>query len=159
MAAWPAAERGVRDVVDRQAGSEAARRAVRCEGDVRLRRPAVVVELEPEAGMAAGRLSQRPGEWFHAVMPDAEVSRFDEESVSTDVVIDGRQLVVIARDAHRHAWQREAIDALTARSPDAIVLEIGLPHWRPPGAAGVVATYGAARVNIEAAAAALADRP
>jgi len=158
VAAW-AAGHGAGEVVDRQAGREAARRAVRSEGEVRLRRPALVVELEPEAGMAAGRLSQRPGEWFHAVMPDAEVSRFDEQSVSTNIVTDGRQLVVIARDAHRHAWQREAIDALTARSPDAIVLEIGLPRWRPPGAAGVVATYGAARVNIEAAAAALADRP
>ncbi len=158
VAAW-AAERRDQVIADREAGREAARRAVRSEGTVRLSRAACVVELEPEAGMAAGRLSQRPGEWFQAVMPDAEVSRLDEGSVFTDVVTDGRQLVVIARDAHRHAWQREAIDGLTTRSPDGIVVEIGLPHWRPPSAAGYIATYGAARVNIEAAAAVLADRP
>jgi beta-N-acetylhexosaminidase len=157
VAAW-AAEHRERGVLDRESGREAARRAVRSEGEVRLLRPALVVELEPEAGMAAGRLSQRPGEWFQAVMPDAEVSRFGEERVSTDVVTDGRQLVVIARDAHRHSWQREAIEALTAHAPDGIVIEIGLPEWRPPHAAGFVATYGAARVNVEAAADVLADR-
>ena len=93
-----------------------------------------------------------PGEWFAAVVPDAEVRCLDEQRRPTDLELDGRQLVVIARDAHRHAWQRDAIDALTARAPDAVVVEVGLPHWRPPGAATYVATYGAARVNVEAAA-------
>ena len=63
--------------------------------------------------------------------------------------------MVIARDAHRYAWERQVIDALTARTDDAIVIEIGLPYWRPQGAATFVATYGAARVNVEAAAEAL----
>ena len=49
----------------------------------------------------------------------------------------------------------QAIEALVARAPDAIVIEIGLPYWRPPHAATYVATYGAARVNVEAAAEAL----
>ena len=34
-------------------------------------------------------------------------------------------------------------------------IEIGIPYWRPPHAAAYVATYGAARVNVEAAAGAL----
>jgi beta-N-acetylhexosaminidase len=158
VAEW-AAERGSRGVVDRETGREAARRAVHSEGDTQLRRPALVVELVPEVGIAAGRLSQLPGEWFQSAVPDADVRRFDEGNLDLDLTLDGRQLVVIARDAHRHAWEREAIDALTARADDAIVIEIGLPHWRPSGAAGVVATYGAARVNIEVAAAVLADQP
>ena len=58
--------------IDREAGREAARARCACEGEVRLDRPALVVELEPEAGMAAGRLSQLPGEWFEAVVPDAD---------------------------------------------------------------------------------------
>ena len=119
---------------------------------MRPERRALVVELEPETGMAAGRLSQQPGEWFQAVVPDASLIRFDETSVDLDLPLDGRQLVVIARDAHRHAWEREAIEALTARAPDAIVIEIGAPHWRPPAAATYVATHGAARVNVESAA-------
>ena len=151
VAAWSAERAG--DVrVDRDIGRTAARHALRCEGAARLDRPALVVELVPEAGMAAGRLSQLPGEWFGAVIPDAEVRRFEADDSDVEIAIDGRQLVVIARDAHRHAWERDTIDALTAQTDDAIVIEIGLPYWRPEGAATFVATYGAARVNVEAAA-------
>jgi beta-N-acetylhexosaminidase len=108
--------------------------------------------------MAAGRLSQLPGDWLGDTIPEAEVHRFEEGDVDPHLALDGRQLVVIARDAHRHAWERAALDALTVRAPDAIVVEIGLPYWRPAAAAGYVATNGAARVNIEAAASALAGR-
>jgi beta-N-acetylhexosaminidase len=141
--------------VDRAAGRASADRALRFDGEVRLDRQALVVELVPEVGMAAGRLSQLPGEWLAGVIPDADVRRFEKGNVDSDVLLDGRQLVVIARDAHRHAWERAEIDALTARTPDAIVIEIGLPYWRPSAAAGYVATHGAARVNVEAAASVL----
>jgi beta-N-acetylhexosaminidase len=141
--------------VDRDSGLVAARRALRVEGDPRPEQPPLVVELVPEFGIAAGRLSQQPGEWFRTVVPDAEVRSFDAASIDLDFPLDGRQLVVIARDAHRHAWEREAIAKLAARADDAIVVEIGAPHWRPDGAATYVATYGAARVNVEAAAEAL----
>ena len=154
VTAW-ASEQRPSARVDRDAGRNAARRALRVEGDVRLERPSLVVELEPETGMAAGRLSQQPGEWFQAVVPDASLVRFDATNVDLDLPLDGRQLVVIARDAHRHAWEREAIDVLTSRARDAIVIEIGASHWRPPAAATYVATQGAARVNLESAAEAL----
>jgi beta-N-acetylhexosaminidase len=144
---------------DREAGRSAADRALYCEGPGHLTRPPLVVELQPEPGMAAGRLSQTPGEWFAAVVPDADVRLLDERTVTADLASDGRQLVVIARDAHRHAWQRDAIEALTSRAPDTVVVEVGLPHWRPAGAATYVATYGAARVNVEVAAERLYSGP
>ncbi len=144
---------------DPGAGREAARRALRVEGDIGLDGPLLVVELEPEVGMAAGRLSQLPGEWFRAAVGDAEVKRFDAETFDPDVELGDRRLVVIARDVHRHAWERDAIEALTARVVDAVVVEIGLPYWRPELAATYVATYGAARVNVEAAAEALYSGP
>ena len=158
LASW-ASERDEPLPPDHEAGLAAARGALRCEGETRLTRPALVVELEPEVGMAAGRLSQQPGEWFRAVVPDTELRRFDASAFDPDLDVDGRQLVVIARDAHRHEWERDAIEALTARAPDAIVIEIGLPYWRPPHAATYVATHGAARVNVEAAAEALYSGP
>ena len=157
IASW-AASAARMSHVDRAAGRAAAQRALQCEGEVRLDRSALVVELVPEVGMAAGRLSQLPGEWLGSALSDADVRRFDEGNVDTDVGLDGRQLVVIARDAHRHAWERDAVDALTARVPDAIVIEIGIPYWRPSAAAGYVATHGAARVNVEAAAGVLAGK-
>jgi beta-N-acetylhexosaminidase len=146
-------------VVDRDAGRVAARRALSVDGEARVGGPVLVVELEPEVGMAAGRLSQQPGEWFQAAVPDAELVRFDAESFDPSLELHGRGLVVIARDAHRHAWERDAIEALTARTDSAVVVEVGLPHWRPPGGATYVSTYGAARVNLEGAAEALYSGP
>jgi beta-N-acetylhexosaminidase len=143
--------------VDRDVGLVVARQALRREGGGRIDGPTLLVELVPEVGMAAGRLSQLPGEWFQAVVPDSELHRFEE--APQDLALDGRQLVVIVRDAHRHEWERRTVEALLARQPDAIVVEIGLPHWRPAGRASYVATYGAARVNVEAAAEALYSGP
>ena len=88
------------------------------EGDARLDGPVLVVELEPEVGMAAGRLSQLPGEWFQAAVPEAEALRFDADTFDPDLELGARRLVVIARDAHRHDWEREAVEALTARADD-----------------------------------------
>jgi len=60
--------------------------------------------------------------------------------------------VIVVRDAHRHAWQRELV------APGSVVVETGLPEWRPPNARGWIATYGAGRVNLEAAAEVVARR-
>ena len=54
--------------------------------------------------------------------------------------------VLVVRDAHRHPWMRRAVDA-----SEAIVVETGLPVWRPSHAPGYVATYGAGRASLEAA--------
>jgi beta-N-acetylhexosaminidase len=157
VATWASAAHG--GVPDREAGRSAALRALRCEGEWPLARPPLVVELQPEPGMAAGRLSQTPGEWFAAAVPDAEVFCVEGGASIPDLVLDGRHLVVIARDAHRHEWERAAIASLVVRAPDAAVIEIDLPHWRPPNAATYVATYGAARVNLESAAKRLYSGP
>ena len=151
VASW-CANTNARASVDRSVGRTAARRALRVEGTARLERPALVVELEPDAGMAAGRLAQTPADWLGSVVPDAETLRFGEGAVDSDLDFDGRQLVIVARDAHRHAWQRDAIEALAAGAPDVAVVEVGLPHWRSANVGTYVYTYGAARVNVEAAA-------
>jgi beta-N-acetylhexosaminidase len=62
----------------------------------------------------------------------------------------GRQLVLVLRDAHRHPWQRDVAERLLADADGAIVVETGIPGWRPR-AAGYVATHGAGRVNLQAA--------
>jgi beta-N-acetylhexosaminidase len=53
---------------------------------------------------------------------------------------------VVLQDAARHAWQQPV-----ANVPDAIVIETGMPAWRPEGVAGFVATHGAGRASLEAA--------
>jgi beta-N-acetylhexosaminidase len=64
---------------------------------------------------------------------------------------DGRPLVIVVRDAHRYPGARHLVTRLLAARPDAVVVEMGLPIWRPPHG-GYVATYGAARINGLAAA-------
>jgi beta-N-acetylhexosaminidase len=126
VAAWAAAPRA--GVADHTLGLAAARRALRVEGDVAFDGPVEVVTLEPEANIAAGRS-------VHS-LPDVLPST------------PGGQLVIVVRDAHRYAWMREQVDA----HPEAIVVETGLPNWRPSSARGYVATYGGSRASLEAVA-------
>ena len=149
---WASAARpGAR--VEREVGRAAARRALHCVGDGVLSRRPLVVELEPEPSIAAGRLAQGPADWFRGVIPEAEAIRLHGASVDEALgVADGRQLVIVTRDAHRHEWERAAVEALLAESGDAVVVELGLPYWHPSSGSAFMATYGAARVNVEAAA-------
>ena len=138
---------------------EAARRALRVVGDATLTEPPVVVELEPAPSMAAGPMPQGPGEWFRNVVPEAVIVRPQNGLIETALAAAaaGRRLVIVTRDAHRHEWSRQVIEELVSRSEDAVFVELGLPYWHP-GSGTFVATYGAGRVNVEAAAEALYSR-
>ena len=114
--------------VDRDAGAEAARRALRVDGDVSPKGATRIVELRPVANIAAGEAEHGIG----------EVVREGDAVPAADVYV--------VRDAHRHAWMREAADV-----EGAVVIETGLPVWRPARARGYVATYGGGRASLEAA--------
>ena len=139
-------------------GLVAARAALKVEGDPALERTPLVVDLEPRPSIAAGA-SPGPGQWLRQALPDAEVVRLTEDDGATIPALEGRQLVVVVRDAHRHAWQQDAVRRLMAAESDAIVLEVGLPYWQPEAVRAYLATYGGARVNLEAAAERMAEIP
>jgi beta-N-acetylhexosaminidase len=65
--------------------------------------------------------------------------------------MDGRRVILVLRDAHLHEWQRRLADTLLEQTP-AVVVETGVPVWRPQNATAYVATRGAARANLDAAA-------
>jgi beta-N-acetylhexosaminidase len=140
LAAWTSP----RPAHDREAGLEAAKRALRVEGDPTLEGEPLVVELWPEATIAAGEAHHGLGEIL-----GARTIRLREGDPSPPL---GDSVVFVVRDAHRHAWQRELVP------PGALVVETGLPEWRPAEARAYVATYGAGRVNLEAAAGLFARR-
>jgi beta-N-acetylhexosaminidase len=145
----------VADGVD--VGLTAARRAVRVAGGVArpLSRP-VVVEVVPPPNIAVG-----PVPWgLEAWVPADSVVRLSTGLAARDLAsradaalarAAGRSLIVVVRDAHRHPTARDLATRLLAARPDAVVVEMGLPVWRPPGGA-YVATYGAARTSGLAAA-------
>ena len=107
---------------------DASRRAVAVAGDVSFTSPPRVVELRPRANIAAGEAA-------HA-LAGAVVVREGEPVPDADVYV--------VRDAHRHPWMEAADRA------GAVVVEIGLPVWRPRQARGHVATYGGGRASLEA---------
>jgi beta-N-acetylhexosaminidase len=139
LAAWTSP----RPLQDREAGSEAARRALRVEGDPSVGADPLVIELRAEPSIAAGESDHGLGELL-----GAETIRLHEGD--TPPPLDsGRPLVLVVRDAHRHEWQRELV------VQDAVVVETGVPDWRPDTARAFVATNGPGRANLAAAAEAL----
>jgi beta-N-acetylhexosaminidase len=143
LAAWASSPRPSHDL---EAGAEAANRALRVEGDVSLPAGPLVVELWPKATIAAGPAHHGLGELLDA---DTVRVRAGEPFPQLD---DPGRTVVVVRDAHRHPWQRELVP------PGVVVVETGVPAWRPPEARGYVVTHGAGRANLAAAAGLLAPR-
>jgi beta-N-acetylhexosaminidase len=138
------------DAAPRGIGLDAARRALLVEGEVALRKPPLVVELSPEASIAAGNANHGLGD----VLRSATVIRLNQAPADARTLLERhaeQQLVVVMRDAHRHTWQHVAAKALLEAAPDGVVVEVGVPAWRPDGTR-YLATHGTGRVNLEAAA-------
>ena len=113
--------------VDRRAALGAAERAVQVDGDISFSADPSIVELRPVANIAAGEAE-------HGLAP--RIVREGEPIPEADVYV--------VRDVHRHPWM-EAVDR-----PGAVVVEIGLPVWRPQAARGYVSSLGGGRASLEA---------
>jgi beta-N-acetylhexosaminidase len=133
-------------------GLVAARRALRRSGPVpsALVDP-LIVEVEPEENIAAGRFT-----W--GFEPWAAVKRIDPAAGdgaaagSILAAASGRSLVLAVRDARSVL---SLVDGVLAARPDAVIVEMGVPAWTPPPETAYLATYGASRVCAQAAAEAL----
>jgi beta-N-acetylhexosaminidase len=146
-------------------GVAAARRALRVEGALPSR-PAMIVQLEPEATIAVGKVpwglaAVVPG--VEAVVPGVEAVVPGVEQVGPTDPVDliaraqGRPIVIVSRDTHRHPWARELVESLCRAHAEVVLVEMGWPAaWRPAGLRAYVATYGAARANAAAVAELLA---
>jgi beta-glucosidase-like glycosyl hydrolase len=146
LKAWLAVPRTAE--VDRAVGLEAARGAIRVTGSLSVAAAPVIVELQAPSNIAVGPVPWGFGPWMpDAVAVDAETADPDELLARAT----GRPLVIVVRDAHRYAGHRALVTTLLSARPDAVLVEMGLPVWRPETAA-YVATYGATRANARAAA-------
>ncbi|GAA3716887.1 glycoside hydrolase family 3 protein [Streptomyces tremellae] len=158
------------DPVSRDIGYVAARRAVRLSGPAADALPLAaaphVVELVPSTNLAIGKetpwgvavpLRERvPGTTFVRLHPQelAEGPAALREYGLAPAA--GRPLVVVVRDAARHAWMGSALADLTAARPDAIVVEMGLPGAATAPGALHIFTHGATAASGVAAAEVLA---
>ncbi len=133
-------------------GLAAARRALRRSGPLpgALVDP-LIVEIEPEESMAAGRFT-----W--GFEPWAAVKRVDPaagDGAAAGLILAAsadRPLVLAVRDARTVLG---LVDGVLAARPDAVIIEMGVPAWTPPPGTAYLATYGASRVCAQAAAEAL----
>jgi beta-N-acetylhexosaminidase len=132
-------------------GLAAARRAVRASGPrAALSRP-LIIEVEPQENIAAGRFGWGLGPWA----PAGSVRRVNAGDGDAAVILAaaaGRSLVAVVRDAHRDANTRSLVSTLLAARPDTVLVEMGLPRWQPPESISYLATYGASRASAQAAA-------
>jgi beta-N-acetylhexosaminidase len=133
-------------------GLLAARRALRRSGPVpsSLADP-LVIEVEPEENIAAGRFTWGFARW-------AQVRRVDPaagDGAAAGSIIAaaaGRPLVLAVRHG---AGAIPLVNELLGARPDAIVVDMGAPAWTPPPGTAYLATYGASRACAQAAAEAL----
>ena len=137
-------------------GLAAARRALRVSGPRRMLSQPVIIEIEPRENIAAGRFGWGLGPWAPpgrvrrvSMLGDDGVASYPAEILAAAA---GRSLAVVVRDAHRDQNTRSLVNALLATRPDLVLVEMGLPLWRPPEGTSYLATYGASRASAHAAA-------
>lgn len=145
-------------VPSREIGIIAARRAIRPDGAVRIGDEAVVVRLRGGKSMAAGSVPWGVAGALSNRGVKVESVEVNGAPVDVQAILAraaGKSLVVAARDLHAHPSEVDTVEALLAKRPDAVIVEMGWPAWRPPRAKGYIATYGSALVCGIAAAEAL----
>jgi beta-N-acetylhexosaminidase len=133
-------------------GLAAARRAVRMSGPRAVLSQPLIIEVEPRENIAAGRFAWGLGPWA----PAGSVRRVSADGPALEAELleagAGRSLVAVVRDAHRDQNTWSLVTALLAARPDLVLVEMGLPLWRPPEGTSYLATYGASRASAQAAA-------
>ncbi|MFF5702055.1 glycoside hydrolase family 3 protein [Streptomyces sp. NPDC012794] len=141
-------------------GLTAARRALAVSGRAAPVRAPYVATLAPVANIAVG--DETP--WGVAaelagLVPGTGSGVYPEGCAAADVLAAAgdRTVVAVVRDAHRHPWMTQVLDALVEARPDTVVVEMGLPRAEPRGAL-YIATHGASRVCGRAAAEVIAGR-
>jgi beta-N-acetylhexosaminidase len=132
-------------------GLIAARRALRRSGPVppALTDP-LVVEIEPEESIAAGRFTWGFEPW--AATARIEPPAGPAQTPAILAAAARRPLVLAVRDARSVL---PLVSQVLAARPDAVLVEMGVPAWTPPPGTAYLATYGASRVSAQAAAEAL----
>jgi len=160
-----------------EVGLVAARRAVQVSGPRRTLNHPVIIEVEPRENIAAGQFGWGLGPWapagsVHRVSASgrplngagsgesgaagsgqggaAGSGQVDAAGILAAAA--GRSLVALVRDAHRDEQTQSLVSALLTARPDLILVEMGLPFWRPPEGTSYLATYGASRASAQAAA-------
>ena len=101
--------------VDRRLGLEAARKALRIQGDPRLDGPPLVVDVRSEPTIAAGPMPWGLGPHLSELVPGTRVLSVSGADVAEvlEAAQGFRSVVVVTREAHRHPDVRALLAALS----------------------------------------------
>jgi beta-N-acetylhexosaminidase len=137
-------------------GLVAACRALRLDGQPAVLADPVLVEIVPPSNIAVGTVPWGLSRWVHPrsvhrIGTNLAAAAANAAAANAAAAAAGRPLLVVVRDAHRYPVARSVVRALLAARPDAVVVEMGLPVWRPAAQAYLV-TFGATQASSLAAA-------
>ncbi len=159
LAAWtrepvePSGEHG--------SGVEAARRALRASGQVRLDRAPLVLELHDEPSIAAGEVPWAIGAPLTERMTGTVVEVLtpqDSDPAPALARHADRPVVLAVRGVRRRAWQRHVLASVRAARPDVVVVDHELPGDESLLGPNHLLTFSGSLVSAEVAADVLAGR-
>src|SRR4029453_424884 len=114
LAVW--ARKPSAEALRRGLGADVARRALEVTGEVRISGPPLVLGLRPPAAMAAGEVRHGLADVLEA---SETIVLIEGEPVAVPPP-DGRPVVIVLRDAHRHEWERAAAERLLTDASEAV---------------------------------------
>lgn len=157
-------------------GLVAARRAIRVEGIARPVTDPALIEVVPPSNVAVGTVPWGLSPWMprdqvrrivvgpgtsastngtaspdSSACPDRSASEAASAADAALLAAADRSLLIVVRDAHQYPLARDVVRRLLFARPDAVVIEMGLPIWRPP-ADVYIATFGATSASSQATA-------
>jgi beta-N-acetylhexosaminidase len=142
-------------------GIEAATRAVRVGGEVRLSGPPLVLELHDEPTIASGTVPWAIGQPLAERLPGTVVVRLTPADADPLPALDrhpDRPVVLAVRGLRRRAWQREVVQAVREHRPDAVVVDHELSGESSALGPHFLLTYSGSLVSAQVAADMLSGR-
>lgn len=139
--------------VDNRLGLEAARKALRIQGSPKLDGPPLVIDIETKPSIAAGPMPWGLGSHLTELVPGTRAVKVTADEIATaiDAVHGSRNIVVVTREAHRHAEVREFLSWLNESTVDYIRVETGVPG-PVTGDGPRIDTFSGSYVSLRAAA-------
>jgi beta-N-acetylhexosaminidase len=132
-------------------GYPAALGAVRIEGTHDRASAPLIVQLESESSIAAGRVPWGLGPHINGT-EQVRVVAAQVDPAELRARAAGRPIVVVGRNVHRLPGARALVETLSGTHAVTVV-EMGWPSsWRPSGARAFITTWGASHANGRAAA-------
>lgn len=137
---------------DEQLGRDAARAALRIDGEITPRDGAVVVECSAVLS-AANHLDTPFATIYAAADPTSTHSVATSDTTVDDLrqIVGDRRLVLVVRGAATQPWQADLAAAVSTAFADVVVVDLGWPSPDRPWSAPTISTHGASVANSAAA--------